>query len=118
MNEARIQPPEVLAICRLKQWARDRSMLHSGKVARYRRDGWRERRATENDARLVRTIDFEAALSSLSEQQQTILALVYREGQPFEEAARIARISVSTLRYKLRAARHKLADHLDRLGLL
>jgi DNA-directed RNA polymerase specialized sigma24 family protein len=113
-----MMPDEVLAVCRLRQWAFDRAAMRSCHVTDYRRQGWRDRRSRESDARIVRVVDFEHALSMLTPEAQAILVLVYREHQPQDKAAALAGISVRALNYKLPAARQALASILDRLDLL
>jgi hypothetical protein len=56
-----------------------RVSMKSGSVANYSGQGWRERRTRDADARLVRIIDFERALSRLTEEHQSILLLTDRE---------------------------------------
>jgi hypothetical protein len=72
-------PDEVLAVCRLRQWAKDRAAMRSGQVTDYRRQGWRERCTRESDACIVRVVDVKRALSHLTEEHQSILLLTYRE---------------------------------------
>jgi hypothetical protein len=72
-----MMPGEVLAVRRLRQWAKDG--VRSGHVTDYRRQGWRERRTRESDARIVHVVDFERALSHLIEEHQSILLLTCRE---------------------------------------
>lgn len=109
-----MMPDEVLAVCRLRQWAADRA----GQVTNYQREGWRERRTRDSNARIVRVIDFERALSRLTEEHQAILLLTYREHQPQDRVSTLTGVSVRTLSYKLPAARQALARILDLLDLL
>ena len=111
-------PDEVLAVCRLRQWAADRTALRSARTTDHSRIGYRERRARDVDARLVRVIDFERALTRLPEEQQTILLLTYREHRDQKQVSTLAGISVRALNYKLPAARQALARTLDLLNLL
>jgi DNA-directed RNA polymerase specialized sigma24 family protein len=113
-----MMPDEVLAVCRLRQWAADRAAMRAGQVTNYQRQGWRERRARDSNARLVRVIDFERALSRLSQEHQAILLLTYREHQPQDRVSTLTGVSVRALSYKLPAARQALARTLDRLDLL
>ncbi len=113
-----MMPDEVLAVCRLRQWAADRAAMRAGHVTNYHRHGWRERRARDTNARLIRVIDFERALSRLSEEHQAILLLTYREHQPSDKVSALTGISLRALSYKLPAARQALATILDRLDLL
>jgi DNA-directed RNA polymerase specialized sigma24 family protein len=92
--------------------------MRSGQVTNYQREGWRERRARDSNARLVRVIDFERALSRLTEEHQAILLLTYREHQPQDRVSTLTGVSVRALSYKLPAARQALARTLDRLDLL
>jgi DNA-directed RNA polymerase specialized sigma24 family protein len=113
-----MMPDEVLAVCRLRQWAKDRAAMRSGQVTDYRRQGWRERRTRECDARIVRVVDFERALSRLTEEHQAILLLTYREHRDQRQVSDATGVSVRALSYKLPAARQALASILDRLDLL
>jgi DNA-directed RNA polymerase specialized sigma24 family protein len=61
--------------------------MRSGQVTDYRRQGWRERRTRESDARIVRVVDFERALSHLTDEHQSILLLTYREHQSYRTVA-------------------------------
>jgi len=58
-----MQPSEVLAVIRLRQWSYDRARLSAVETANYRRQGYRQRRQREADSRLVRVLDFERALA-------------------------------------------------------
>jgi DNA-directed RNA polymerase specialized sigma24 family protein len=113
-----MMPDEVLAVCRLRQWAADRTAMRAARTTDYSRNGWRERRARDVDARLVRVIDFERALTRLPDEQQAILLLTYREHQPQSTIAQVTGCSVRALAYKLPAARQALARTLDLLNLL
>lgn len=68
-------------VLRIRQWATDRAAVHSAKATSYTRLGWKERRARDVDARLMRVLDFERALGQLPDQQQNLLTLTYRENQ-------------------------------------
>jgi DNA-directed RNA polymerase specialized sigma24 family protein len=113
-----MMPDEVLAVCRLRQWAADRAALRGARTTEYKRTGWKERRTRDVDARLVRVIDFERALSRLTQEHQSILLLTYREHQPQDRVSTLTGVSVRALTYKLPAARQALASILDRLDLL
>jgi DNA-directed RNA polymerase specialized sigma24 family protein len=92
--------------------------MRTGQVTEYKRQGWRERRTRESDARIVRVVDFERALSHLTEEHQSILLLTYREHRDQRQVSEAAGVSVRALAYKLPAARQALASILDRLDLL
>lgn len=66
----------------------------------------------------MRVIDFERALTHLTQEQQTILLLTYREHRDRTEVSTLAGISPRTLSNKLPAARLALARTLDLLNLL
>jgi DNA-directed RNA polymerase specialized sigma24 family protein len=68
--------------------------------------------------RIVRVIDFERALSHLSEEHQFILLLTYREHGDQRQVSDATGVSVRALAYKLPAAHQFLASVLDRLDLL
>jgi DNA-directed RNA polymerase specialized sigma24 family protein len=84
----------------------------------YARQGWRERRARDIDARIVRIVDFERALSRLDPEHQCILLLTYKDHLDQRAVSEAAGISVRALAYKLPAARRALVSILDRLDLL
>jgi DNA-directed RNA polymerase specialized sigma24 family protein len=102
----------------MRQWAADRTALKSSRTTDYRRAGWKERRTRDTHARLVRVIDFERALSRLTQEHKSILLLTYREHQPYERVSNLTGVSVRALSYKLPAARQAVASVLDRLDLL
>jgi hypothetical protein len=60
----------------------DRAAICGGHTTDYRRQGWKERRARETDARIVRVIDLERALSHLSEEHQSIVVLTSASTSP------------------------------------
>ena len=109
---------EALAIARLRQWIRDRTAARSGRIANYKNEGWRERRACELDARIVRMIDFSRAIETLPDAEKTALILCYGQGETRADAARIVRCSERTMSNLIPRARHHLAETLDRLDLL
>ena len=113
-----MMPDEVLAVCRLRQWTHDRAALRHGAVSQAKTHGWTDRRTRAHDARLVRVLDFERALSQIAPQAQALLLLVYRDGFDQRRAADTAGLSVRALAYKLPAARQALAAALDSLDLL
>jgi DNA-directed RNA polymerase specialized sigma24 family protein len=111
-------PNEVLAVIRLRQWAADRAALRAAKTTDYEYQGCKVRDRRKADARLVRVIDFEKALSMLSEEEQGVLLLHYRESQIGKETAKALHCSERKVFYTLPQARKHLADALDRLDLL
>jgi DNA-directed RNA polymerase specialized sigma24 family protein len=113
-----IPSDQVMAILRLKQWAFDRAALRHGRTGRLEFSGWRERRQREADSRNVRVLAFEEALSKLDPAHQLVLMLTYRDGLRHTDAAAIIGCSPRNVCYLLTAARHRLADTLDRLDLL
>jgi len=115
---AAMTPDEVLAITRLRQWSVDRLALRASRTTDYSRSGWIARNCRTFDSRLVRVLDFERALGTLTEEEQAALVLVYRERQPFAEASKILHCSVRKLSYMLPAARKRLAGILDRMDIL
>jgi DNA-directed RNA polymerase specialized sigma24 family protein len=108
----------VQAISRLRLWLFERQALKSGHTVEYRRTGWRERRLRDHDARIVRCLDFEKALSRLTHEEQAALLARYRDGLQYNEAAAVVGCSVRKLAYLLPIALGHLADVLDRLNLL
>ncbi len=113
-----IPADQVLAICRIKQWAIDRSALKTSRTTEYRKVGWQQRTNRNADARLVRTLDFERAFARLSQEEQMALAYTYRDGYGHTVTALALGCSERKLCYLLPAARSHLADILDRLDLL
>lgn len=109
---------EMLTVLRIKQWRRDRTAAHQGHLTRYRRTGWIERRARDVDTRIVRIIDFERALATLTPHQQTLLIAAYGEGLGHREVARIEGTPDRTFEYQLKGARATLAAELGRRNLL
>lgn len=109
---------EALAVARLRQWCCDRLQLASAKTVDYQRSGWRERRETEFDARLVRVIDFERVMDRMDPDEQIALVLAYRDRERFPAIAQMLHCSIRKLTYMIPAARRKLAAELDKLNLL
>ncbi len=72
-----------------------------------------ERRQTKADARNVRVLDFERALSTLDPAQQSALILTYRDRQGHAATAAAIGCSTRTLAYMLPAARRRLANVLS-----
>jgi DNA-directed RNA polymerase specialized sigma24 family protein len=118
-DRGRLTPDDVLVMTRIRQWAQNRSIVRSGKTSSFEFDGgWGQRKLTTADARLVQVIDFERALGSLSEEDQAVLMLIYRDREGYASAARAMRCSERKVAYLLPAARRRLASVLDRMGLL
>jgi DNA-directed RNA polymerase specialized sigma24 family protein len=90
--------------------------MRADQVTDCRRQGWRERSTRDSNVRIV--IDFERALSRLTEEHQAILLLTYREHRDRRQVSDATGVSVRALSYKLPAARQALASILDRLDLL
>jgi len=113
-----MSPNEVLAVIRIRQWAADRAALRGARTIDYERQGWKARDARKCDARLVRVIDFEKALSMLTEEEQGALMVYYRERQTAADTAQALHCSERKVSYLIPAARKHLAEALDRLDLL
>jgi DNA-directed RNA polymerase specialized sigma24 family protein len=113
-----MSPDEVLAVIRLRQWGADKTALSCAHTTDYQRTGWKERRLRDADARIVRVLDFERALSQLSEEEQGALMLRYRERQHDSETAKLIHCSVRKLAYLIPQARRHLVEVLSRLDLL
>jgi hypothetical protein len=92
-----MMPGEVLAFCRPRQWAADRAVMRTGQVTNYQREGWREPRTRDSNARIVRVIDFERALSRLTKSIKPFLLLTYREHQPQDRVSTLTGVSVRAL---------------------
>jgi DNA-directed RNA polymerase specialized sigma24 family protein len=118
MRTRGISPNEVLAIARMRQWRADRAILRNGKTTTLKRDGFTPRESSRFDARQVRVIDFERALSMLTKDEQTILLMSYGDRQDQPDTAAILGCSVRKVSYSLPPARKHLAAILDRLDLL
>lgn len=111
-------PEEVLAVARLRQWARAKDGTRSGRIAQYKRQGWQDRRKNTADAAIIRVIDFEKAIGVLTDEQQTALILRYRDSENENTIAAALGCSVRKLAYVLPAARRSLAAALEALHLL
>lgn len=103
---------------RLRQWAFERAKLRNGDTTHLTRSGWRERRQRQCDARNVRVIDFERALSRLTHEDQQALVLAYSDKARNEDIAAVLGCSPRKVTYLLPEARRRLTDILDRLDLL
>lgn len=113
-----MEPDQALAIARLRQWATLRIGVRHGKTTNYARSGWAQRNQSTFDARQVRVIDFERALSQLSNDEQIALVHRYRDHERDIEIAQAMGCSVRKVNYVLPLARMKLTAALDRLDLL
>jgi DNA-directed RNA polymerase specialized sigma24 family protein len=118
MRTVNVPPDQALAVARLKQWATLRMATRHGKTTNYARSGWAQRNAASFDARQVKVIDFERALSQLSNEEQIALVHCYRDHEGYPEIAAAANCSVRKLSYLIPSARVKLTAILDRLDLL
>lgn len=116
--KTQLPPDQALAVARLKQWAVLRLATRHGKTTCYRNQGWAQRNAANFDARQVRVLDFERALSELSNEEQIALVHFYRDREGYPQIAAAARCSVRKLSYLIPSARVKLTAALDRLDLL
>ncbi len=63
-------------------------------------------------------LDFERALAQLTQHEQALLVLVYRERQRHEEVSRILHCSLRKVGYSLQPARKHLARILNRTDIL
>ncbi len=113
-----MQPSQVLAVIRLRQWSYDRARLSAGEVTNYRRQGYRQRRQREADSRIVRVLDFERALATLPAAEQAALLLVFRERHARHGVAVILGCCDRTASTLVHGAHTHLALTLDRLNLL
>lgn len=111
-------PSEVLTIARIREWSQDRFKLSAGHTTAYKRQGWQQRTLRQQDARLVRVLDFERAISQLTGEEQMILLLTYRDRQPARETAKVMHCSERTINSRIRPARLHLTAILERLDLL
>jgi len=111
---------EHLAIARLRQWAYDRRQLRHGRACDAKPKPGRSspRQPNRFDARLVRTIDFERAFTTLRPEHQALLWLRYADGDDMPATAAAAGVSVRTAANHMPAARKALAEVLERLDLL
>jgi DNA-directed RNA polymerase specialized sigma24 family protein len=118
MTTGTMHPDEALAVARLRQWCHDRLQLTSARTIDYQRTGWRQRKDTEFDSRLVRVIDFGRALANLDADEQAALIFAYRDRERWPQIAQALCCSIRRVSYLIPTARRKLAAHLDRLNLL
>jgi len=118
MNIVPMTTDEVLAITRLRQWSVDRLALRASRTTDYQRAGWQTRDNRTFDSRLVRVIDFERALAQLTQAEQMLLVLVYRERQKHQDVSKALHCSARKVAYDLPPARRRLASILDRMDIL
>jgi DNA-directed RNA polymerase specialized sigma24 family protein len=118
-------PLEALAVCRLRQWRADRTILRGGGVAASRNQAAAHRTGPTGvnhpsrfDARIVRCVSFEKALATLPVEHQQILMLVYAERQSQTEASNATGRSIRSIQMHLDTARAELTAALDKLDLL
>ena len=64
----------------VKQWRDDPTKISAGISGIYKRNGYRERRQRDADARIVRTLDFEKALAQLNNSDQSMLISAFYLG--------------------------------------
>lgn len=116
---AKIAPLEALALAHLRQWGHDRMRTRHGRTSHnYQRPGCSVRSTNNQDAAIVRCIDFERALSVLDPDEQVIIVWATRDRWPQPEIARAVGCSTRTVHTRLQSARAKLAAELDKLGVL
>lgn len=111
-------PRQAIAMLHIKQWRNDRTKISAGISAIYKRNGYRERRQRDADARIVRAIDFEKALAQLGTLDQSMLISAYYLGHTRKETADASGISERAAAYKLPMALDALATVLQRLDLI
>jgi DNA-directed RNA polymerase specialized sigma24 family protein len=116
--KTQLPPDQALAVARLKQWAVLRMATRHGKTTNYARSAWAQRNAANFDARQVKVLDFERALSELTNEEQIALVHYYRDREGYIDIAAAAQCSVRKLSYLIPSARVKLTAALDRLDLL
>jgi DNA-directed RNA polymerase specialized sigma24 family protein len=109
---------EALAVAHLRKWAFERLRCQNGKVRNPAAVGWTQRDNRTADAALVRVIDFERALSELSQEEAVALIARYRDRQPDAVTAISLGCSVRKVSYLVPEARRKLAASLDRRCIL
>ena len=84
----------------------------------YLQKRWQQHTNRHADAQLVCVVDFELAFQHLTLEEQTALALHYREGLGHSTVAAALGCSLRKLAYLIPALRQQLADILDRRDLL
>lgn len=111
---------EVLAVARLRLWARDRDNARNGRIADYTNVGRSKAQTVTSryDAAIVRAIDFETAIGALPIDAQLALILTYRDGEKAVRVAAALQCSLRRVGYLLPVARLRLADRLEALDLL
>ncbi len=119
-DRGRLTPDDVLVMTRIRQWGVNRAIVRSGKTQHFDRERGRPGNMGQNnaDARIVQIIDFERALGCLTEEEQAVLMLIYRDRESYGSTARAMRCSERKVAYLLPVARRRLAGVLDRMGLL
>jgi DNA-directed RNA polymerase specialized sigma24 family protein len=111
-------PRQAIAMLHVKQWRDDRTKISAGISGIYKRNGYRERRQRDADARIVRTLDFEKALAQIGTLDQSMLISAYYLGHTRKETADATGVSERAIIYKLPMALDALAATLERLALL
>jgi len=113
-----MNPAQVLAVIRIREWACDRQSLSAGRTTDYRRVGYRERRQREADSRIVRVLDFERALATLAPVEQAALMLAFRDSHSRHGVAVTLGCCTRTASTLTASALSHLAATLGRLDLL
>jgi len=111
---------QTMARTRIRQWNQERTALRAGRAKDYTPRGRAPRvpSTCRYDAALTRCLDFEREFGKLHEEDQQILLLIVREGQPQRVVAEALHMSTRCLSYKLPTALDRLANLLDRVNLL
>jgi len=109
---------ELMAITRLRQWSVDKIACRTPRVTHVHCRGWKVRNDRMHDARLVRVLDFERALSRLSQGEQIALVLTYRDRVTIRDLSRALEAEPHIAHRLVLTARRHLADILDRFDLL
>jgi DNA-directed RNA polymerase specialized sigma24 family protein len=115
---SRMEPDQVCASMRLRQWAYDKTRLRHARASDHTPRGWQQRRDAEFNARRVYVIDIERAIALLPTQEQALLIARYPDHFTEAEIACVAGCSTRKVGYALPEALKHLATILDRLDLL
>jgi DNA-directed RNA polymerase specialized sigma24 family protein len=114
----RMQPDEVIAAMRIRQWVYEKARIKNGRTTHISPRGWQARRQREFDARIVYVLDIERAMGMLNPTEQTLIIARYRDRLTEAEMAVTAGCSTRKITYALPAAMRHFAQILDRLDLL
>ena len=102
-------PRQAIAMLSVKQWRDDRTKLSAGISGIYKRNGYRERRQRDADARIVRATRLRESPRATRQPDQSMLISAFYLGHTRKEMADATGISERAANYKLPMALDALA---------